>query len=139
VVAVTPELIELISAVNVHVNRTIAPATDLAHRGVLDVWELPSDGRGDCEDYQLLKRKYLVEAGVPRRAMPMTVVLDEVGDGHAVLTIRTTRGDLILDNKTYAVKRWDETGYAFVKREAETATGWGFVEEPPAQVATARP
>ena len=67
----------------------------------------------------------------------MTVVLDEIGDGHAVLTVRTDRGDLILDNKTYAVKRWDETGYSFIKREAETATGWAFVEDPPAKVAAA--
>ena len=86
-----------------------------------------------------MKRKYLVEAGVPRRAMPMTVVLDEVGDGHAVLTIRTTSGDLILDNKTDAVKRWDETGYAFVKREAETSTGWVIRRGNAAQVAAAQP
>ncbi len=136
-VAATPELIDLIEAVNAYVNRTVVPIADLAHRGVVDVWELPSDGKGDCEDFQLLKRKFLIGAGLPRRALPMTVVLDEIGDGHAVLTVRTDRGDLILDNKTYAVKRWDETGYSFVKREAETATGWAFVEDPPAKVAAA--
>ena len=127
-VAATPELIDLIEAVNAYVNRTVVPIADLAHRGVVDVWELPSDGKGDCEDFQLLKRKFLIAAGLPRRALPMTVVLDEIGDGHAVLTVRTDRGDLILDNKTC---------YSFVKREAETATGWAFVEDPPAKVAAA--
>jgi predicted transglutaminase-like cysteine proteinase len=131
VVRATPELLELLDGVNVYVNRTISPVTDLAHRGVLDVWEFPTDRMGDCEDFQLLKRRYLAEAGVPRRAMPMTVVLDERGEGHAVLTVRTDEGDLILDNKSYAVKRWDETGYAYVKREAETATGWAFLEDVP--------
>jgi predicted transglutaminase-like cysteine proteinase len=136
VVAATVDFMDLIEAVNAYVNRTIVPITDLAHRGIIDVWELPSDGEGDCEDFQLLKRRYLADAGVPLRAMPMTVVLDEDGAGHAVLTIRTDRGDLILDNKNSAVKRWNETGYAFVKREAETPTGWGFLEEPPAMMAT---
>jgi predicted transglutaminase-like cysteine proteinase len=59
------------------------------------------------------------------------VAIDELGQGHAVLTVRTDKGDLILDNKTFLVKRWDETNYTFVKREADTATGWGFVEDRP--------
>lgn len=129
VVASTPELLDLLNAVNVYVNRTVRPITDIAHRGVVDLWEYPKDQQGDCEDFQLLKRRYLAQAGIPRRAMPMTVVLDERGEGHAVLTIRTDKGDLILDNKNFSVKSWKDTGYAFVKREAETATGWGFVEE----------
>jgi predicted transglutaminase-like cysteine proteinase len=127
-VAPTADLLELVDAVNAYVNRTISPVTDVAQHGVVDLWQYPAGGRGDCEDYQLLKRRYLVEAGVPRRALPMTVVIDELGQGHAVLTVRTDKGDLILDNKTFLVKRWDETDYTFVKREADTATGWGFVE-----------
>lgn len=139
VVAETPELLDLLDAVNAHVNRTITPVTDKDRWGVVDRWDYPIDGQGDCEDIQLLKRRYLAEAGIPRRAMPITVVIDEAGEGHAVLTIRTDKSDLILDNKTYAVKRWDETSYAFVKREAETPTGWGFVEElPDAPVVTAK-
>lgn len=137
IVTMTPELMDLVEAVNAYVNRTIVPVTDLAHRGVVDVWEIPTDGKGDCEDFQLLKRKFLVEGGLPRRALLMTVVIDESGDGHAVLTLRSDRGDFILDNKTYAVKRWDATSYIFVKREAETTSGWAFTEEPPAKVATA--
>ena len=141
VVPSTPELLELLNAVNVFVNRTITPITDLAHRGVVDLWEFPKDQMGDCEDFQLLKRRYLAGAGIPRRAMLMTVVLDERGEGHAVLTVRTDKGDLVLDNKSFAVKGWKETGYAFVKREAETATGWGFLEEVPdrAMVAAVKP
>jgi predicted transglutaminase-like cysteine proteinase len=130
-VAGTPELLELIDAVNRYVNGTIIPVRDMESRGVLDLWEFPTDGMGDCEDIQLLKRKYLVEAGVPHRALPMTVVVDELGEGHAVLTVRTETEDLILDNKRTEVRRWDHTGYVFVKREAATSTGWAFVEQPP--------
>ena len=51
----------------------------------------------------------------------MTVVIDEKGEGHAVLTLITSRGDLILDNKTNAVLPWTQTGYTFVKRESQDA------------------
>ena len=61
---------------------------------------------GDCEDFQLLKRRMLVERGLSRRAMRMTVVIDELGEGHAVLTVRTDRGDYILDNKTSGGVAW---------------------------------
>jgi predicted transglutaminase-like cysteine proteinase len=130
-VAETAELLELIDAVNRYVNRAIIPVRDIDYRGVPDRWEFPVDGMGDCEDIQLLKRKYLVGAGVPHRALPMTVVVDEHGEGHAVLTVRTQTEDLILDNKTDAVRRWDQTGYTFVMREAPTKTGWAYLEQPP--------
>ena len=95
--------------------------TDMDHWGTADKWDIPTDGYGDCEDYQLLKRKMLVQAGLPRRAMRMTVVLDEKREGHAVLTLKTNRGDLILDNKTDDVLAWRDTGYVFVKRESQDA------------------
>jgi len=102
-----PEVIELtretwavINAVNEHVNTTIKPMSDREHWGVEDRWDYPEDGYGDCEDYQLLKRRLLVQAGLSRRAMRMTVVVDEEDAGHAVLIVRTNLGDLILDNKS---------------------------------------
>jgi predicted transglutaminase-like cysteine proteinase len=91
---------------------------------VPDRWDLPTDGRGDCEDFQLLKRKLLAEAGLPRRAMRMAVVVDDEGQGHAVLMIRTDRGDFVLDNKVSTVLPWHRTGYIFVKRESEESIGW---------------
>jgi predicted transglutaminase-like cysteine proteinase len=39
----------------------------------------------DCEDYVLLKRRMLMQAGWPREALLVTVVRDKKGDGHAVL------------------------------------------------------
>ena len=92
-IRLTDEVWKLIVSTNRQVNTAIKPLTDQMHWGVTDRWDLPEDGFGDCEDYQLLKRKLLVEKGLPRRAMRMTVVLDDRSDGHAVLTIRTDRGD----------------------------------------------
>jgi len=124
VIELTPQVWNTIVAVNRRVNNRIKPITDKDHWGLLDRWEFPDDGMGDCEDFQLLKRRLLVERGLPRRAMRMTVVIDELGEGHAVLTIRTDRGNYILDNKTSAILPEDQTGYVFVKRESQDIVGW---------------
>ncbi len=123
-ITLTSRLWQTIVSVNRRVNTTLTPMTDQAHWGTPDSWDLPTDGAGDCEDYQLLKRKLLAEAGLPRRAMRMTVVIDEKREGHAVLMVRTDRGDFILDNKTSAVLPWDQTGYVFVKRESQDSVSW---------------
>jgi predicted transglutaminase-like cysteine proteinase len=123
-VALTPKVWALITATNRKVNRQIKPATDAEHWGVVDRWDFPDDGKGDCEDYQLLKRKLLVEAGLPRRAMRMTVVIDEEGQGHAVVMVRTDRGDFVLDNKRDAVLTWDQTPYTYIKREGQAGAEW---------------
>ena len=114
-----------LQAVNRKVNTTIKQKTDMEHWGIVDRWDLPDDGYGDCEDFQLLKRKILVEQyGMPKRAFLMTVVIDEQGEGHAVLMVRTNEGDLVLDNKRSAILPWHETGYVYVKREGQDGREW---------------
>lgn len=124
-VALTPRLWRTLQTVNRQVNGSITPVTDMKHWGVVDRWDIPTDGQGDCEDIQLLKRKILVEQhGLPRRALRMTVVIDEDGEGHAVLMVRTDAGELILDNKRSTILSWHETGYVFVKREGQDGRSW---------------
>jgi predicted transglutaminase-like cysteine proteinase len=108
-----------IQRVNVFVNHSIQPVSDMDHWRVVDRWDYPSDGKGDCEDVALLKRRMLIERGYPRRALLMTVVKEANGDGHAVLTLRTDRGDFVLDNMNDAVKLWTATPYRFVKRQSQ--------------------
>ncbi len=123
-IEMTPKLWKTILGVNCKANRDIEPVTDQDHWGVVDHWDIPTDGKGDCEDYVLLKRKRLADMGLPRRAMLVTVVIDEENAGHAVLMIRTDRGDFILDNKRNAILPWSQTGYVYVKRESQYRTGW---------------
>ena len=113
------------------------PVTDQDHWGVADRWDYPDNGMGDCEDIQLLKRRVLIEAGLPRRALRMTVVIDELGAGHAVLMVRTDRGDYILDNKRAAVLSWQETGYRYVKREGSESAAWVWLGNQAAPIMTA--
>ena len=115
----TAAALQRISRINADVNRSIEPVTDIDQWGLIDRWDLPVDGKGDCEDYALLKRQKLVAAGFPRAALLLTVVKQENGEGHSVLTIKTTRGDYVLDNLTDRVKPWSATPYRFVKRQSQ--------------------
>ena len=105
--------------INRTVNEAIEPMTDLDHFGETERWTYPSDGKGDCEDYVLEKRARLLAQGWPASVLLITVVRDHQGDGHAVLTVITDRGDLILDNQEEAILSWKETGYRFVKRQSQ--------------------
>ena len=109
--------------VNRFVNERIKPLTDLEHYGVIEKWTYPEDGYGDCEDYVLLKRHELKRRGWPASALLVTVVRDEEGEGHAVLTVRTDRGELVLDNKVDVIRPWYETNYTYVKRQATVDAG----------------
>ncbi|MGI9406916.1 MAG: transglutaminase-like cysteine peptidase, partial [Hyphomicrobiaceae bacterium] len=70
------------------------------------------------EDYVLLKRRMLMQRGWPASALLITVVRDEFGDGHAILTARTTSGDFILDNRLDEVVAWHALPYDFIKRQS---------------------
>ena len=106
--------------INNEANAAIAPITNLDHWGTMvDHWDYPVDGMGDCKVYALYKRKLLIEQGFPRQALLMTIVRDLEGEGHAILTVKTDRGEFVLDNLSDEIRPWDATGYQFVKRQAQ--------------------
>ena len=117
------ELIE----VNEEANSLIRPVTDMEFYGVEEHWTLPDaekiDLAGDCEDYVLVKRKALMNRGWPASSLLPTVVRQANGDGHAVLTVRTDRGDFILDNLEDHIVTWNETEYAYLKRVSAAHSG----------------
>jgi predicted transglutaminase-like cysteine proteinase len=108
------------------VNRAVKPRSD----GPNDVWSYPDSGYGDCEDYALLKRKVLNQAGIPLSNLLVTVVSHNDGELHAVLTVRTAQGDFVLDNLNNDVKPWRQTGYRFLKRQSSAHAGrWVKITE----------
>jgi predicted transglutaminase-like cysteine proteinase len=124
--------------VNLWVNTHIKPMTDMDHWGVVERWNYPDDGYGDCEDYVLLKRRMLMQAGWPREALLITVVRDKRGDGHAVLTVKTDKGEYVLDNQNDQILLWSESGYRFVKRQSQADPNvWIALGEPRNAPATA--
>jgi predicted transglutaminase-like cysteine proteinase len=105
--------------VNDQINISIQPVTDIDLYGKVEYWTYPTHNKGDCEDYVLLKQRILIERGWPESTLLITVVRDENNEGHAVLTVRTDHGDLVLDNKREEIVTWTKTGYTFIKQQSE--------------------
>jgi predicted transglutaminase-like cysteine proteinase len=116
--------------VNNLVNTMVVPRTDREIWGVEERWSYPTDGVGDCEDYVLEKRRLLMQAGMPAGNLLITVVRQPNGDGHAVLTARTSLGDFVLDNLEPRVLAWQDTPYEFLKQQSERNSGvWVSIED----------
>jgi predicted transglutaminase-like cysteine proteinase len=119
-VTLTSALWQQLLAVNSFYNTTIIPMTDMQLYHVADFWTYPDSGYGDCEDYQLAKQRELIRQGWPASDLLMTVVLDRNGEGHAVLMVRTDRGDFVLDNEDGRIRLWSDTSYLFLKRQSQS-------------------
>lgn len=92
-----------IQRVNAAVNRALRFTDDIDQYGVRDYWAKPSEslrsGRGDCEDYAILKYWALKTLGVPEEAMRLVIVRDvRRGLDHAVLAVSENGDNLILDS-----------------------------------------
>lgn len=122
-VIVTGELWDQINDVNMAVNAAVQPMSDYDVYGQDEFWAYPDEAVGDCEDYVLEKRRQLNALGIPLSNLLITVLRKPDGEGHAVLTVRTNRGDFILDNLNDELRPWNETGYQFLKRQAANHTG----------------
>jgi predicted transglutaminase-like cysteine proteinase len=122
-VTLTPDLLQQLYDINKYVNDRVTWTSDDELYGTSERWAYPLD-RGDCEDMVLLKRRMLAKAGWPIGALLITVV-EERGQErqgaktrHAVLTVRSDRGEMILDNQTPEILFWYETSYRYLSRQS---------------------
>lgn len=128
--AVTDVLWAAASRINAAVNKAVKPMNDIDIYGKDEVWSYPDLGIGDCEDYVLEKRRQIADLGVSLANLLITVVRKPDGEGHAVLTLRTDRGDFVLDNLHDDLRPWNKTGYRFLKRQSSGHTGrWVTLRE----------
>lgn len=119
-IKLTVQNLRTLERINRKANNYIVPISNFEHWGtMMDHWDYPVDGKGDCKIYALYKRKLLMEAGFPRQALLMTIVRDLNNEGHTILTVKTDKGDLILDNLLNAIRPWNATGYYFLKRQSQ--------------------
>jgi predicted transglutaminase-like cysteine proteinase len=107
-----PDMVELtparkreLIAVNQRINHQISPVNDAGN----DVWSLAPQA-GDCEDYAITKRHALIQQGWPASALRLAIAYTRWGEGHLVLVVRTSKGDMVLDNLTGAVRKWNKAG-----------------------------
>jgi predicted transglutaminase-like cysteine proteinase len=118
----TPKRMSELQQINSHVNSSVVEISDLEQYGREDVWTLPTSGKGDCEDFALLKRKLLVQRGWPASALSIAVGTTSRGEAHAVLLVATANGDYVLDNLTSAILPPLQTGHVFLSRQV--GSGW---------------
>ncbi|WP_297105355.1 transglutaminase-like cysteine peptidase [uncultured Devosia sp.] len=104
-VTMTPDLMAMLKQVNVHVNRAIRPKVDVS-----DNWSL-NPTAGDCEDYVISKRSMLIRHGVSAGSLRIAYTHTRRGEPHAVLVVRTSQGDYVLDNLNNSVKTLRASGY----------------------------
>jgi predicted transglutaminase-like cysteine proteinase len=118
-VVLTPDLLQQLFSINAYANDRVKWTSDAELYGKIEHWAYPLD-RGDCEDIVLLKRRLLAKAGWPIGALLITTVEDPAAknERHAVLTVRTDRGELILDNQTPEILFWYETNYRYLLRQS---------------------
>jgi predicted transglutaminase-like cysteine proteinase len=112
------KLIATLYETNRAVNRKIRYRND---RG--ETWSINTPF-GDCEDYALTKRSELIRKGVPASSLRMAVVKTRSGIGHAVLVVRTNRGDLVLDNRRSSIRTRGKTGYKYLKMATANPKKW---------------
>lgn len=118
-VLLTPDLFQQLFSINYYVNDRVKWTSDAELYGKAERWAYPLD-RGDCEDIVLLKRRLLAKAGWPISSLLITTVEERGADKprHAVLTVHTDRGELILDNQTPEILFWYETNYRYLARQS---------------------
>jgi predicted transglutaminase-like cysteine proteinase len=118
-VVLTHDLLQQLFSINAYANDRVKWTSDAELYGEIEHWAYPLD-RGDCEDIVLLKRRLLAKAGWPMGALLITLVEDPAAKNgrHAVLTVRTDRGELILDNQTPEILFWYETNYRYLMRQS---------------------
>ena len=117
-IALTEAALKTLEDVNRTVNRAIRPSSERQ-----DVWAL-GVARGDCEDYALAKRAQLIDAGFPASALRIAAVNTAAGIGHAVLVLRTSSGDLVLDNLNQTIRRFDQTNYRWIAMTEANGRSW---------------
>lgn len=119
VVESSAQIMALIRKVNSSVNRSITPRDD----GAVDRWSAGGN-TGDCEDYVLSKRKALIKAGVSPSSLRIAYVKTSWGEGHAILVVKTSSGDFVLDNLNGKVRPLSQSGYRVVSISGADPRKW---------------
>ncbi|SEP95522.1 Predicted transglutaminase-like cysteine proteinase [Devosia sp. YR412] len=119
-ISLTQDVMTVLERVNARVNRSIRPKQDSA---AMQIWQI-NPRAGDCKSYVVSKRHELIEAGLPASALRIAFVNTRAGEGHAVLVVKTSRGDLTLDNLTGEIKQFRESGHRLVSIAGADPRRW---------------
>lgn len=112
-VRLTSDRWEDLRQVNRKVNSAIIPERNT--EGLAGEKWLIHPARGDCNDYAVTKRSDLLKRGWPARSLLLSEVVTPWGEHHLVLVVRTSAGDLVLDNMTPQIRPWAQAPYQWVR------------------------
>ena len=112
------DLFATLHAVNTQVNAAIRPQAN--PRGG---WKV-NPASGDCNDYALTKRSRLIAMGVPAGALRLAVTATRRGEKHLILIVKTTSGDVVLDNLSRTVKTLRDSGYPIIAMSGANPKRW---------------
>ncbi|WP_439603109.1 transglutaminase-like cysteine peptidase [Devosia sp.] len=116
-VEATAEVMATLKRVNSHVNRAITPEA-----GGPVIWRVGVSA-GDCDEYAATKRNLLIRAGIPPSAIRFAYVKAR-GEGHAIVVVKTDRGDFVLDNLHRSVRPLAQTGYRIISMSGADPKAW---------------
>jgi predicted transglutaminase-like cysteine proteinase len=109
----TAERLTELKTVNRQVNLSILPERNT--EGLAGEKWLIRPASGDCNDYAVTKRHDLIAKGWPARNVLLSEVVTTWGEHHLVVVVRTSAGDLVLDNLSGGVLPWTRTPYRWVR------------------------
>ena len=98
--------------VNLQVNRDIIAQPDL---GIATKDWSVHPKVGACYDYAVTKRHDLLARGWPSSALLLSEVVTASGEHHLVLVVRTTQGNVVLDNLNQNIRTVETTRYKWVR------------------------
>lgn len=114
-VRMTGERWDDLKRVNRSVNASIVPEPNT--EGLAGEKWIINPSHGDCNDYAVSKRFELLKRGWPARALLLSEVVTAWGEHHLILVVRTTVGDLVLDNLTPQIRPWADAPYRWVRMQ----------------------
>jgi predicted transglutaminase-like cysteine proteinase len=111
--------IGLLYRINREVNAAIVPTRKDVVHDISAAWVVAPHS-GDCNDYAVTKQHKLLEYKLPASAVRLSEVKTSDWEGHLVLVVTTTKGELVLDNLTDEIRSMKETDYRWLKIQSKT-------------------
>jgi predicted transglutaminase-like cysteine proteinase len=108
----------LLYRINRRINAAIVPTRKDFVRDIGAAWAIGPNS-GDCNDYAVTKQHELLQYKLPANALRLSEVKTADWEGHLVLVVSTTKGELVLDNLTDEIRSWKETDYRWLKIQSK--------------------
>jgi len=108
----------LLYRINRQVNAAIVPTRKDVVRDVSAAWAVAPHS-GDCNDYAVTKQHELLQYKFPASAVRLSEVKTADWEGHLVVVVATTKGELVLDNLTDEIRSMKETDYRWLKIQSK--------------------